>query len=300
MSKSKLFIVCSVLLVILVGVVFCFSNSYSKVIFPATKNISQNVEQPAVSKAVENITKRADLKNNNQGNENNSPVGKADVAVNNFPAEIKINVPFTSQAPLGVWDQYHEEACEETTLVMLEYYLKHKPLTPKIAEDQIQKMIAFEIKNYGDYKDTNAEQTVNLFNAFYGPLPARNASPARVTRVGVSGGRSDAGGPSGKKLAVIYNFSKQEIKNWLAKGNPVIVPAAGRELANPYFTPPGPLYHNLVLIGYDGDKIITNDPGTKHGAGYTYDIGALYNAIHDFPGKPEDIDQGRKAMIVVE
>jgi hypothetical protein len=26
----------------------------------------------------------------------------------------------------------------------------------------------------------------------------------------------------------------------------------------------------------------------------------LYNAIHDFPGKPENIIQGRKAMIVLE
>jgi hypothetical protein len=73
-----------------------------------------------------------------------------------------------------------------------------------------------------------------------------------------------------------------------------------RLLGNPNFTSPGPLYHNLVLVGYDGDNIITNDPGTKRGEGYVYNINILYNAIHDFPGKPEDIESGKKAMIVLE
>jgi uncharacterized protein YvpB len=99
---------------------------------------------------------------------------------------------------------------------------------------------------------------------------------------------------------VIYDFPKEDLKKYLAKGNPVIVPAAGRELKNPNFTAPGPLYHNLVLVGYDKNIIITNDPGTRKGRGYIYDMDVLYNAIHDFPGKPENIIQGRKAMIVLE
>ena len=246
-------------------------------------DISKNIQSSPSPKAVKNISLNE----------------KAD-SVGNLPAAIKINVPFTPQAPLGLWDQYHEEACEETALIMLEYYFTQKSLTPQIAEDQIQKMIAFEIKNYGDYKDTDAQQNINLFNSFYGQLPARNASPARVTRVGVSGGRSDVGGPNGKRLAVVYDFSENDLKTWLANGNPVIVPTAGQELDNPHYTPPGPLYHNLVLIGYSGNNIITNDAGTKFGAGYEYNIDILYHAIHDFTSKPENIDQGRKAMIIVE
>ncbi len=190
----------------------------------------------------------------------------------NIPDKISISVPFTSQAPFANWDELHEEACEEASLVMLKYYLGKKSLTPEITEGEIQRMVDFEIKNYGDYRDSNAEEIVKLAEDFYG---IRN-------------------------LKVIYDFQKEDLKKYLVRGEPIIVPAAGRLLGNPNFTAPGPLYHNLVLIGYSGNTIITNDPGTRKGQGYTYNIDVLYNAIHDFPGKPENITQGRKAMIVLE
>lgn len=189
-----------------------------------------------------------------------------------LPEKVLIKVPFTSQAPFGIWDQRHEEACEEASLIIIKYYLDGKPLIKDIAEAEIQKMINFEIKNYGDYKDSDAEQIVKLAEDFYGL----------------------------ENLKIIYDFGKDDLKKELAKNNPVIVPVAGRELGNPYYTQPGPLYHNLVLIGYSGDQIITNDPGTRRGEGYRYDINVLYNAIHDFPGDLNKMDQGRKAMIVIQ
>jgi hypothetical protein len=194
------------------------------------------------------------------------------LAEENIPDKIKISVPFTSQAPLSVWDAKHEEACEEASLVMIKYYLDGKALNKDIAEKEIQDMIKFEIKKYGDYKDTTAAETVKLAKDFYGI----------------------------ENLKVVYDFKPEDIQKYLAKNKPIIVPAAGRRLGNPNFTPPGPLYHNLVLIGYDGNTIITNDPGTRKGKGYIYNLSTLYNAIHDFPGKPEDIERGRKAMIVME
>jgi hypothetical protein len=189
-----------------------------------------------------------------------------------IPVKILLDVPFTSQAPFSKWDIYHEEACEEASLVMVKYFLDGKKLTPQIAEEEIQKMIKFEIQKYGDYKDSDARQIVKLAEDFYGI----------------------------NNLQVVYDFSKEDIKKYLAKGQPIIVPAAGRLLVNPNFTSPGPLYHNLVLTGYDGDTIITNDPGTRKGQDYAYGIDILYNAIHDFTGKKENILQGRKAMLVLE
>jgi len=277
MKKSSFFVLYFFLAAILMGVIFYFTNiSHFSVNKKTVENTVTN-SQPTSFKTADNVAAPAKLagNQNNQSDKSNQS-SKIDSVSSDLPAKIKINVPFTSQAPLGVWDQYHEEACEETTLVMLEYYLNQKPLSPPTAEREIQKMIAYEIKNDGDYKDTDAQQTVNLFNAFYGPPN------------------------DGKQLKVIYDFQEQDLKTYLAKGEPIIVPAAGQELGNPNFTPPGPLYHNLVLIGYDGNDIITNDPGTKHGAGYVYNIHTLYDAIHDFPGQPENIDQGRKAMIVLE
>jgi len=192
-----------------------------------------------------------------------------------LPKSFFISVPFTSQAPFGQWDQRHEEACEEASLIMLHHYFTKTKLTPQIAQNEIQSMINFEIKTAGAYADTNAAQTAKLYTSFFGPLPEN------------------------KKIKVIYDFGKDDIKKYLVQGNPIIVPTAGQMLKNPYFTFPGPLYHNLVLVGYNGNMIISNDAGTKRGKGYKYDINTLFNAIHDFPGSKKNIKTGRKAMIVV-
>jgi len=192
--------------------------------------------------------------------------------ITKIPDKFFIKVPFTTQAPFKIWDEYHEEACEEASLLMVKYFNDNKKLNPEIAEKEIQAMIKFQLKKYGDYRDSNAEELVRLAKDFYGM----------------------------ENLSVVHDFSKEDLKKWLTKGKPIIVPAAGRLLHNPNFTYPGPLYHNLVLTGYAGEEIITNDPGTRKGENYRYNIKVLYEAIHDFPGKKEEINKGRKAMIVLD
>lgn len=189
-----------------------------------------------------------------------------------LPAKVLLEVPFTAQAPFAEWDALHEEACEEASIIMVKYFLEKKKLTPETAEQEIQKMVEFEKKNYGHFEDSDAREIVRLAEDFYGI----------------------------KNLKVVYDFSKEDMKKYLAAGRPIIVPVAGRLLGNPNFTQPGPLYHALVLVGYKGNDFIANDPGTRKGKGYAYDADVLYNAIHDFPGRKEDIETGKKAMIVVE
>ncbi|MDQ1283898.1 MAG: hypothetical protein QG620_246 [Patescibacteria group bacterium] len=189
-----------------------------------------------------------------------------------LPKKISIKVPFTPQAPFANWDAYHEDACEEASLIMLKHYLDGKPLDKDTAEKEILGLVEFQNKNYGDFKDTNAKETVKLAKDYYGI----------------------------DNLKVVYDFSKDDLKKILAKGKPIIIPAAGRKLGNPNYSGLGPLYHVLVLTGYDGNNVITNDPGTRKGEGYKYNINVFYDAIHDLQGSPENIEQGRKAMIVVE
>ena len=247
------------ILAVAIGGFFFWRNSQS---LPEPKNIGDATIVPAP------------VQNNNQtqpqaagNNTNNIATAPASAPL---PSKVLINVPFTTQAPLGVWDAYHEEACEEASLIMIKYYLDKKPLTPNVAEQEIQSMIAFE--TYGDYKDTNAQQNVHLAADFYGI----------------------------HNLKVVYDITKDDLKKQLALGKPIIVPAAGQLLGNPNFTPPGPVYHNLVLVGYDGNTIIANDPGTRNGQNYRYNIDTLYNAIHDYPGPNQDITTGRKAMIIIQ
>src|SRR5690606_10759429 len=56
---------------------------------------------------------------------------------------------------------------------------------------------------------------------------------------------------------VIDNPSVEEIKEELRKGNPVIVPLAGREIGNPYYSGAGPWYHVLVINGFNDTHFIT-------------------------------------------
>ena len=88
----------------------------------------------------------------------------------------------------------------------------------------------------------------------------------------------------------------------MSRGSLVLVPAFGQILGNPYFTPPGPATHMLVIRGYDETtkEFITNDPGTRRGEGYRYSYAALVRAIRDYPtGDHEPVPTLEKRMIVV-
>jgi len=200
-----------------------------------------------------------------------------------IPEALNLAVPFTSQAPHANWDLPYKETCEEASLLMVARYKKGEVITsPEDADREILKLVEFQNNYFGDpaergqspaelsyYKDTTAEQTAEIAREYYGF----------------------------KNTEVIYDFTIEDIKKELALGNPIIVPAAGRQLGNPYFRRPGPLYHMLVIRGYTQGKFITNDPGTKRGEEFVYKYNDLLNAVHDWNGG--EVDTGQKVMIVV-
>ncbi|MCH7759451.1 C39 family peptidase, partial [Patescibacteria group bacterium] len=148
-------------------------------------------------------------------------------------------------------------------------------LTLLQAETEILALVDFEEKTYGYSNDTSAEDTAKLFKSYF----------------------------NYDLVSLRYGIDYQDIKVELAKGNLIIVPANGTKLGNPYFTPPGPLEHMLVIRGYDDltQEFITNDPGTKRGEGFRYDYQVLENAIRDYPsGYHEPITRIRKVMIIIE
>ena len=104
----------------------------------------------------------------------------------------------------------------------------------------------------------------------------------------------------GYNARIITDVNEETIKTEIAAGNPVIAPAAGRMLGNPYFSGEGPFYHMLVITGYNSWWMITNDPGTKRGKDYRYRPAVLLDAIHDWTGIKEETPQGRKVMLVIE
>ena len=185
-------------------------------------------------------------------------------------------VSFTSQAPFAVWDELHGEACEEASLIMAMAYFRDFVLTPHAAEQEILNLINWETDN-GYQVDLTGAETKAVAEQYYN-LTAE----------------------------LMYEVSADRIKKELDAGRLVILPLAGREIGNPYFQTPGPIYHMLVVVGYDEDEFITNDPGTKRGEGYRYKYAALLNAVHDWDHKlaeegmtDGEMEQGKKVMIVI-
>lgn len=186
------------------------------------------------------------------------------------PQSVNIPVPFTSQAPHEIWDGLHQEACEEAAVLQAaSYWLGVESLSADQAEQELQALVALELANFGFFEDTDTLQTAQLISDYY----------------------------DFSKIDVYFDISLDQIKTELATGYPVIVPTAGQQLNNPYFRNPGPIYHMLVIRGYNQDQFITNDNGTKRGEGYLYDQNVLFAAIHDWNNG--EIESGAKTMIVI-
>lgn len=164
-------------------------------------------------------------------------------------------------------------------MLMADAYVRGTPLNPHLMEQGILNLVTWETEQ-GYSVDLTAAETVKILQDYFG-LAAR-LLPAPTAA---------------------------EIQAELALGRLVIMPAAGRRLGNPNFRRPGPLYHMLVIRGFDParDEFITNDPGTVKGAGYRYKANVLMSAIHDWPkpGKTKadvadaEMEAGSKVVIVV-
>ncbi len=187
-----------------------------------------------------------------------------------FPEEINLEIPFISQAPFGDWSYPFNHTCEEAAVLMAHYYLEGKTvIDPALAKKELLDLVEYEKKNYGFHEDSSAEQTAQLIRDYYN-----------------------------YKAEILYNISLEDIKKELVQGNPVIVPTAGRLLGNLYFTPPGPIYHMLVLKGYNLSGFIANDPGTKRGADYFYPYQILMKSIHDWNNG--DVENGKVVIISIQ
>ncbi|MEK7540096.1 MAG: C39 family peptidase [Patescibacteria group bacterium] len=207
--------------------------------------------------------------NVNEGFENsNTQVNTNEPEQIQIPAEFNLDIPFTSQAPFGNWDAAHEEYCEEASLLMANRFLQGKDITgPADADAAMNAIAAWEVERFGYFESTTAEETASVAAEYLG------------------------------LEAVVLPYSYTAAQEALVNGRVVIIPAAGRELGNPNFTAPGPIYHMLVIKGWTEEYIITNDPGTRKGENYVYDPDVLFEAVGDY--NHNDPSNGEKLMIVV-
>lgn len=234
---------------------------------------------------IQNQTKRAEVIENSA--DNNAATGTVmnlaeSATTSEIPASASVatgaifNVPFTSQAPFGNWkDIRQEDGCEEASALMAVHWARNERLTPEESEREIIAISDYELAKYGYFEDTSIRDTATrILSGYFGF----------------------------ENFEVRTGIGTADIIAELAKGNIAIVAVAGQEMANPFYTPPGPVSHMLVIIGYDAGtkEFVTNDPGTKHGEKFRYPDYVIQRALRDYPsGNNEPITETVKAMIVV-
>jgi len=186
--------------------------------------------------------------------------------------EVLLNVPFTSQAPKHNWSLPYSEACEEAALIMVDYYSKTSQLTVDLAEQLILEIVKWETdKSY--IIDISAQEMKSVSQDYL------------------------------KKLAIVYENEEVNIENikWLLQeGYPVIIPIAGQHIGNSYYLPPGPPYHVIVIIGYNNDSFVINDPGTQFGEQLQFSQEVILNGIHNWAGSKKNVLEGEKAMLIID
>ncbi len=183
--------------------------------------------------------------------------------------------PFTTQAPSVNWDAFHEEMCEEASLLIAYRWYRHDTrdrIPVSEAEEQISAMAAWERDQIGTDVSTTTDQMYQVATDYL-QIPAENATVHEVT-------------------------SSDQLKD-LTSAGVVVAPFAGRLLHNPHFTGDGPRYHASVLVGYTTTDFIVHDVGTRVGAAYHYDTTVLWTALHDFTPEPGAITDGAKRVLLI-
>ena len=170
----------------------------------------------------------------------------------------ELPVPFTSQAPHGHWSQPWQDACEEAAVVMVDlFYAKdtERAIGVSKAAEQILRTYRIKTNAFGYSVDENADKITALINTYYIWEARRTEEP-----------------------------TIEDIKKEIDAERPVIVPAHGRSLLNPYFRDGGPEYHMFVISGYDEERkeFIVQEPGTRRGLDFRYPYDRVMSAMHDF------------------
>jgi len=174
-------------------------------------------------------------------------------------ANTQLSVPFSTQIPNGSWIQPFKDACEETSLLMVEAFYHQQTLSDvKAVQQSIEEIVEIEMKLFGFHKDTSATLMTQLVNSYF-PYEAR----------------------------LVAEPSLAMMKQELDAQRPIILPVDGRLLKNPNYQQPAPSYHVIVLIGYDDAEqmFIAQDPGTRFGKEVRYSFETIMQANLDYPQK---------------
>lgn len=196
-----------------------------------------------------------------------------------------INPPFILQSPRMKWTFVDEEMCEEATLMMAArwYFQLGAPTIPRM-EYNLARLRDYQVKNFTTWYDSSILQGEAMMRDVF-----------NVLQVDL-------------KIITDEEQNLNQIKQAISDGKVVVFPAAGRLLKNKHFKNGGPVFHNILIYGYDPktDEYIVMDPGTRFGRGFRYSATILNQAWHDWynelyksKDKFKDILKGPRRALVV-
>jgi len=192
-------------------------------------------------------------------------------SIEEIKKEINLDIPFTSQAPTTNWEQPYQDACEEASILMVDYYYSEEKLPKKEEiENILKEMVNWQEKNWEGHFNLSVNKVQELVKYFFGYT-----------------------------TEIIKDLDIEKIETYLDNGIPVIVPANGKELDNPNFSNGGPEYHMLVIKGYTKENFITNDPGTRNGFNFVYTKENLLHSIADWDTKKSHTNMGFKNGLII-
>lgn len=185
-----------------------------------------------------------------------------------LPESLNLESTFYPQAPFGNWNMPWQEACEEASVLLIANTYLDKNWSKAEFNQQILKIVDWEIERFGQYEHTDAAQTAIMLEENFGLESIIHTNP-----------------------------SEEDIKDILNDGHLIIGLFSGQTLGNPYYSDDGPVYHAMVIKGYEeGGKIIVSDVGTKRGENYVYSWNTINNSLHEYA---EPISKGDKKIIEV-
>jgi hypothetical protein len=201
----------------------------------------------------------------------------------NVPAAVLLQVPFTTQAPLGNWGpKFYQESCEEAAAVMVHAYLagnRNPVLEPRQADGELHALVQWQIDaGWGDgLKDLTMPEIGEMMKRVYG------------------------------FSYKVMEASRDNIRQQLAQGRPIMVPVMTHALNNPnypgdrdrYNQPGATVYHIVVVKGYDPAGVTLNDPGIGRGQDNKISFDGLFFAIDDVRLRSPQVGQSGRPMLVV-
>ena len=182
------------------------------------------------------------------------------------PTGAILPVPYTVQAPFGNW-KFHQESCEEAAVLMYHDFLQgdaRSSIPPAEADQQLRALKAWQVQNWGAEKDLTIDRTGQLAQAYYG------------------------------FHFQVIQVTEESIRQAIAAGHPVVVPVMTHSLRNPHYGPKT-VYHELLIKGYSGGGVVSNDAGVQEGKDWFYSWSILFGAID---AQTPKMSQGRLGLIL--